>query len=60
MNYYKVGGNYIATIGTIEDAETVTKEEYEKHWEEVTETTSHYPDMPTDSELVAILTGETA
>jgi hypothetical protein len=57
MNYYKVDGNYIATVGTIEGAETVTKEEYEKHWAEVTETTSHYPDMPTDSEVLNILLG---
>lgn len=58
MNYYKIGNSYTATIGTIEGAETVTKEEYEKHWEEVQETISHYPDMPTDSEVLAILTGD--
>lgn len=57
MNYYKVDGNYIATVGTIEGAEVVTKEEYEKRWEEVRETISHYPDLPTDSEVLNILLG---
>lgn len=57
MNYYKSGNSYIATVGTIEDAEPITKEEYETHWAEVQETISHYPDEPTETEILSILLG---
>lgn len=58
MNYYKRNGEYIATIGTLTDAEEITKEEYDEHIEEVIRTLPD-PD-PTTEEILNILLGGNA
>ena len=58
MNYYRKGDDYIATTGTVEDAEAITEEEFAQHYTEVLEEISHYPEEPTAEEALAILMGE--
>ena len=58
MNYYRKGDDYIATKGTVEDAETITEEEFAQHYTEVLEVISHYPEELTAEEALAILMGD--
>ena len=57
MKYYRVGNDYIATVGTIDEAEEVTEAEFARHYTEVLEEISHYPEEPTAEDIINILLG---
>lgn len=54
MNYYKIGNDYVATIGIL-DGEQITQAEYDEH---IAEVIAELDDPePTESEILSILLG---